>query len=74
MLVGDLVAARTAAGMTQEEVAVRMWTTKSVVSRLESGVCTRPTLSLGGQSRKSLSGQNRSLAIRGRLFRACAGV
>jgi len=44
MLVADLVAARTAAGMTQEEVAVRMWTTKSVVSRLESGVCTRPTL------------------------------
>ena len=31
--------------MTQEEVAVRMGTTKSVVSRLESGVCTRPTLS-----------------------------
>jgi len=30
MLVADLVAARTAAGMTQEEVAVRMWTTKSV--------------------------------------------
>ena len=45
VLVADLVAARTAAGMTQEEVAVRMWTTKSVVSRLESGVCTRPTLS-----------------------------
>ena len=44
MLVADLVAARTAAGMTQEEVAVRMWTTKSVVSRLESGGCTRPTL------------------------------
>ena len=44
MLVADLVAARTAAGMTQEEVAVRMWTTKSVVSRLESGMCTRPTL------------------------------
>ena len=44
-LVTDLVAARTAAGMTQEEVAVRMWTTKSVVSRLESGVCSRPTLS-----------------------------
>ena len=44
MLVADLVAARTAAGMTQEEVAVRMWTTKSVVSRLESGVGTRPTL------------------------------
>jgi transcriptional regulator with XRE-family HTH domain len=44
MLVADLVAARTAARMTQEEVAVRMWTTKSVVSRLESGMCTRPTL------------------------------
>jgi ribosome-binding protein aMBF1 (putative translation factor) len=44
-LVADLVAARTAAGMTQEAVAARMWTTKSVVSRLESGVCTRPTLS-----------------------------
>ena len=43
-LVADLVAARVAAGMTQEEVAARMWTTKSVVSRLESGVRTRPTL------------------------------
>ena len=45
LLVADLVAARRAAAMTQEEVAARMWTTKSVVSRLESGVCTRPTLS-----------------------------
>ena len=45
VLVADLAAARAAAGMTQEEVAARMWTTKSVVSRLESGVCTRPTLS-----------------------------
>ena len=45
LLVVDLVAARTAAGMTQEAVAARMWTTKSVVSRLESGACTRPTLS-----------------------------
>ena len=43
-LVADLVAARVAAGMTQEEVAARMWTTRSVVSRLESGVRTRPTL------------------------------
>jgi DNA-binding XRE family transcriptional regulator len=43
-LVGDLVAARTAAGMTQEEVAARMRTTKSAVSRLESGVRTRPNL------------------------------
>ena len=45
VLVADLTAAREAAGMTQEEVAARMWTTKSVVSRLESGVCNRPTLS-----------------------------
>jgi len=44
-LVADLVAARTAAGMTQEEVAIRMRTTKSVVSRLESGAFARPTLS-----------------------------
>ena len=44
-LVADLIAARAAAGMTEEEVAARMWTTKSVVSRLESGVRTRPTLS-----------------------------
>ena len=43
-LVADLVAARLAAGLTQEEVAARMWTTRSVVSRLESGVRTRPTL------------------------------
>ena len=43
-VVADLIAARVAAGMTQEEVAARMWTTKSVVSRLESGVRTRPTL------------------------------
>ena len=41
-LVADLVAARVAAGMTQDEVAARMWTTRSVVSRLESGVRTRP--------------------------------
>ena len=44
-LVGDLVAARTAAGMTQQEVATRMWTTKSAVSRLESGGFARPSLS-----------------------------
>ena len=43
-LVADLVAARTAAGMTQEQVAARMLTTASVVSRLESGLRTRPTL------------------------------
>lgn len=43
-LVNDLIAARTAAGMTQQEVAIRMWTTKSAVSRLESGRYARPTL------------------------------
>jgi DNA-binding XRE family transcriptional regulator len=43
-LVADLVAARTAAGMTQQEVATRMWTTKSAVSRLETGAFARPTL------------------------------
>ena len=44
ILVADLVAARAAAGMTQEDVAARMWTTKSAVSRLESSVRTCPTL------------------------------
>ena len=44
VLVADLVAARTAAGMTQHEVAMRMWTTKSAVSRLERGRYARPTL------------------------------
>ena len=42
--VADLVAARTAAGMTQQEVAMRTWTTKSAVSRLASGRYARPTL------------------------------
>jgi hypothetical protein len=37
VLVADLVAARAAAGMTQEEVAVRMWTTKSAISRIGFG-------------------------------------
>jgi ribosome-binding protein aMBF1 (putative translation factor) len=44
ILLADLVAARAAAGMTQHEVATRMWTTKSAVSRLESGRYARPTL------------------------------
>ena len=48
-LAADLVAARIAAGMTQEEVAARMWTTRSVVSRLESGMRTRPTLTTIGR-------------------------
>ena len=44
VLGADLVAARTAAGMTQQEVAMRTWTTKSAVSRLASGRYARPTL------------------------------
>jgi len=45
LLVADLVAARRSVAMTQDDIAARMRTTKSVVSRLESGVRTRPTLS-----------------------------
>jgi hypothetical protein len=41
VLVADLFAACVAAATTQEEAAVRMRPTKCVVSRLESGVCTR---------------------------------
>lgn len=44
LLVADLVAARTAAGLTQQDVAARMLTTRSVISRLESGLRTRPSL------------------------------
>lgn len=44
VLVADLVAARATAGMMQQDVADRMPSTKSVVSRLEHGVRTRPTL------------------------------
>ena len=43
-LVADRLKARTAAGMTQHEVAIRMWTTKSAVSRLEGGCYARPNL------------------------------
>ena len=48
VLVADLVAARTAASMTQQDVADRMRSTRSAVSRLESGQHTRPTLSTIG--------------------------
>lgn len=44
VLIADLVAARTAAGMTQQQVAARMLAAASVVSRLERGLRTRPTL------------------------------
>lgn len=43
-LLAELVSARTAAGMTQQQVAARMFTTATVVSRLERGLRTRPTL------------------------------
>ena len=48
-LVADFVAARTAAAMTQHEVAMRMWTTKSAVSRLESGCYARSLASCGAR-------------------------
>ena len=43
-LVQDLALARGAAHMTQEDVALRMGTTRSAISRLESGCATRPSL------------------------------
>ena len=47
VLVADHVAARTAAGMTQQEVTMRTWTTRSAVSRLGRGRYARPTLDTG---------------------------
>lgn len=43
-LVRDLVAARTAAFMNQDDVAAKMGTTKTAIPRLESGFGTRPTM------------------------------
>ncbi len=43
-LIVQLVAARQRAGMTQAQVAGHMFTTPSVVSRLEAGRHTRPSL------------------------------
>jgi DNA-binding XRE family transcriptional regulator len=43
-LVAQLLAARARAGLTQEAVAARMQTTKSAVSRLESGSRHAPSL------------------------------
>jgi ribosome-binding protein aMBF1 (putative translation factor) len=45
-LVTGLMTARTAAGLTQdqEDVAARIATKKTAISRLESGARTRPTL------------------------------
>ena len=44
-LIHELLAARTRAGMTQEQVAERMGTTKSAVSRLEAGGSHSPSVS-----------------------------
>jgi DNA-binding XRE family transcriptional regulator len=43
-LATELVRARAGAGLTQREVARKMWTTQSAVSRLERGRTTRPSL------------------------------
>lgn len=43
-LVCQLLAARIRAGLTQEQVAWRLGTKKSAISRLESGTASRPTL------------------------------
>ena len=43
-LTRQLVTARIRAGLTQEQVALRLRTTKSAVSRLERGLLHRPTL------------------------------
>jgi DNA-binding XRE family transcriptional regulator len=44
LLIDQLVAARARAGMTQQAVAHKLRTTKSAVSRLESGKLHRPLL------------------------------
>lgn len=44
-LVRELLAARLKAGLTQEQVAVSMGTTKSAISRLESGSSHSPSVS-----------------------------
>lgn len=44
-LLREMIAARRRAGLTQREVAVRMGTTPSAISRLEVGIRSRPTLS-----------------------------
>jgi DNA-binding XRE family transcriptional regulator len=43
-LVSQLAAGRVHAGLSQQEVATRMGTTASAISRLESGKYSRPTL------------------------------
>ena len=43
-LAGEMLAARARAGLTQEAVAVRMGTTKSAISRLESAGKHAPSL------------------------------
>ncbi len=45
-LIDALIAARSRAGLTQEEVAARMGTTQSVVARLEAGKAKPSTRTL----------------------------
>ena len=45
-LTRELIAARVRAGLTQQDVARRMGTTNSAVSRLECGLLHRPTLTM----------------------------
>ena len=43
-IIKEMLAARARAGLTQAEIAVRLNTTRSAISRLESGKYHRPTL------------------------------
>lgn len=43
-VIKEMLAARHRAGLTQEAIAVRLNTTRSAISRLESGKFHRPTL------------------------------
>jgi DNA-binding XRE family transcriptional regulator len=43
-ILDELIAARLRAGLTQQQVADRLRTTRSAISRLEGGVGCRPTL------------------------------
>lgn len=44
LLIQEMLAARHRAGLTQDAIAERLNTTRSAISRLESGKLSRPTL------------------------------
>ena len=62
----QLIAARVRAGLTQQQVAVKLATKKSAISRLESGASHRPTLATSaagwrsGYCRSPRKGRGRS--------------